>query len=232
MLYQHGTLGTLMAGMLEGTATINSILEHGDLGIGTLSGSDGEVIILDGTAYHANEYNEFRTLTGTELTPFATVTPFKPDIQFTTHIITDDETLLDEVLAKVGSKNIFNAVKITGTFEIMHVRMMPQQQPPYTRLIESAKVQPEFTKEQITGTIVGFYSPQLFHGIAASGFHLHFINDDKTFGGHVLKFELNKGTIEVSKIETLEQHFPVNNEAFLTTDIDYANIDEDIRETE
>ncbi|MGS0651118.1 acetolactate decarboxylase, partial [Staphylococcus arlettae] len=68
--------------------------------------------------------------------------------------------------------------------------------------------------------------------IAASGFHLHFINDDKTFGGHVLNFELNKGTIEVSKIETLEQHFPVNNEAFLTTDIDYANIDEDIRETE
>lgn len=54
MLYQHGTLADLMAGMLQGTASINDILAHGDLGIGTLSGSDGEVIILDGKAYHAN----------------------------------------------------------------------------------------------------------------------------------------------------------------------------------
>ncbi len=48
VLYQHGTLGTLMAGLLEGTATINELLEHGNLGIATLTGSDGEVIFLDG----------------------------------------------------------------------------------------------------------------------------------------------------------------------------------------
>ena len=80
MLYQHGTLGTLMAGLLEGTATINEILEHGDLGIGTLTGSDGEVIILDNQAFHANEFGEFKELNGDELTPFATVTPFKQTI--------------------------------------------------------------------------------------------------------------------------------------------------------
>ncbi len=50
VLYQHGTLGTLMAGLLEGTATINELLEHGNLGIATLTGSDGEVIFLDGKA--------------------------------------------------------------------------------------------------------------------------------------------------------------------------------------
>lgn len=46
VLYQHGTLGTLMAGLLEGTATINELLEHGNLGIATLTGSDGEVIFF------------------------------------------------------------------------------------------------------------------------------------------------------------------------------------------
>ena len=46
VLYQHGTLGTLMAGLLEGTASISDLLEHGDLGIATLTGSDGEVILL------------------------------------------------------------------------------------------------------------------------------------------------------------------------------------------
>ncbi|MFP4930632.1 acetolactate decarboxylase, partial [Staphylococcus pseudintermedius] len=50
ILYQHGTLGTLMAGLLEGTATIQDILKQGDAGLGTLAGSDGEVIFIDGQA--------------------------------------------------------------------------------------------------------------------------------------------------------------------------------------
>ena len=58
VLYQHGTLGTLMAGLLEGTASINDLLEHGDLGIATLTGSDGSNFV-DGKAYHANEHKEF-----------------------------------------------------------------------------------------------------------------------------------------------------------------------------
>ncbi|MBF7016257.1 acetolactate decarboxylase [Staphylococcus durrellii] len=232
MLYQHGTLGTLMAGMLDGTAQIKDILTHGDLGIGTLTGSDGEVIIVDGQAYHANEHNEFKQLNGREMTPFATVTPFNPDLQFDVRVISDQEAVLDEVLHQVNSKNIFIAVKITGKFETMHVRMMPKQEKPYTRLIESAKRQPEYTKEQIYGTVVGFFSPQLFHGIAAGGFHLHFVDDAHTFGGHVLDFEMNSGSVEVSKIETLEQHFPTDNKEFLEADIDYSNISEDISEAE
>lgn len=59
VLYQHGTLGTLMAGLLEGTASVNELLEHGDLGIGTLTGSNGEVIFIDGKAYHANEHHRY-----------------------------------------------------------------------------------------------------------------------------------------------------------------------------
>lgn len=70
VLYQHGTLGTLMAGLLEGTATINEVLEHGNLGIATLTGSDGEVIFLDGKAYHANEHKQFIELTGDEKVPY------------------------------------------------------------------------------------------------------------------------------------------------------------------
>ena len=46
----------------------------------------------------------------------------------------------------------------------MHVRMMPGQEPPYTRLIDSARRQPEETRENIKGSIVGFFTPELFHG--------------------------------------------------------------------
>ena len=40
----------------------------------------------------------------------------------------------------------------------MHVRMMPGQEPPYTRLIDSARRQPEETRENIKGSIVGFFT--------------------------------------------------------------------------
>lgn len=232
MLYQHGTLADLMAGMLQGTASINDILSHGDLGIGTLTGSDGEVIILDGKAYHANAEGEFRTLTGKELTPFATVTAFKKDTQFEVETQLSSDEFQQAVLDKAKSKNLFVAVKLTGQFKDVSVRMLPKQEPPYTRLKNSAEQQPEYTQTDVKGTIVGFYAPQLFHGIASGGFHLHFIDDDKTFGGHVLDFNIQSGTVELHHIETLEQHFLIDDPTYLETDIDYDHISEEINEVE
>lgn len=55
---------------------------------------------------------------------------------------------------------------------------MPKQEPPYTRLIDSARRQPEETREDIKGTVIGFFTPELFHGIGSAGFHIHFANDD------------------------------------------------------
>ncbi len=49
------------------------------------------------------------------------------------------------------------AVKIYGTFKHMHVRMMPAEQPPYTRLIDSARRQPEEKRQDIRGAIVGLF---------------------------------------------------------------------------
>ena len=60
------------------------------------------------------------------------------------------------------SENLFSAVKIYGTFKHMHVRMMPAQQPPYTRLIDSARRQPEEKRQDIRGAIVGFLHQNYF----------------------------------------------------------------------
>ena len=42
-----------MAGLYGGTMTVGELLEHGDLGLGTLDSIDGELIVLDGKAYQA-----------------------------------------------------------------------------------------------------------------------------------------------------------------------------------
>ncbi|MEJ7445550.1 acetolactate decarboxylase, partial [Staphylococcus hominis] len=65
-----------------------------------------------------------------------------------------------------------------------------------------------------------------------SGFHIHFANDERNFGGHVLDFEVEDVRVEIQNFETFEQHFPINDETFTNTDIDYKDIAEEIREAE
>lgn len=216
VLYQHGTLGTLMAGLLEGTATINELLEHGNLGIATLTGSDGEVIFLDGKAYHANEHKEFIELKGDEKVPYASITNFKASKTFPLQQLSQDDVFA-QIKNEMLSENLFSAVKIYGTFKHMHVRMMPAQQE---------------KRQDIRGAIVGFFTPELFHGVGSAGFHIHFADDERAYGGHVLDFEVDDVVVEIQNFETFQQHFPVNNETFVKAKIDYKDVAEEIREAE
>lgn len=50
-LLQHSTIGALMAGMFEGTLPLAEVLTQGTMGIGTLHGLDGELVIIDRIPY-------------------------------------------------------------------------------------------------------------------------------------------------------------------------------------
>lgn len=229
-LYQHGTLGALMAGLMDGTASIDEILAQGDFGLGTLHGLDGEVVFLDGAAYQGRSDGAVIPLTGTEKTPYAAVTSFKSDETIALSEMSSTEA--KEMILEKQSKNLFLGVKITGEFKKMHIRIMPKQEKPYKRLVEVSEQQPEFTQTDIKGTIVGFFTPELFQGVAAAGFHLHFIDEDHKFAGHIIDFELSEGTAEISRIESLIQHFPVEDPTFVQTEIDYADLASEIQKAE
>lgn len=117
-------------------------------------------------------------------------------------------------------------------FDTMHVRVAPKQEKPYPKFVEIIQNQPEFTATEIAGTIVGFFTPKLFHGAAAAGFHLHFISDDHQFAGHVLDFSLISGEAEVMEVAEFRQHFPIENAEFLQREIDVEKIARDIEEAE
>lgn len=229
-IYQHGTLGGLMQDLMDGTEKIGTLSNYGDFGLGTLEGSNGEVIFLDGVIYHADENGDINRLTGDELTPYAAVTNFESDEQFS---LTDvsDELVKAAILEKI-SHNLFAAVKIEGIFKHMHVRVAPKQVKPYPRFVEIARNQPEFEADDISGTIVGFFTPGLFHGAAAAGFHLHFISDDRKFGGHVLDFELAEGKADLMELAEFRQHFPTENADYLENEIKLDEIAKDIEEAE
>jgi len=46
--------------------------------------------------------------------------------------------------------------------------------------------QSEFELAAVDGTMVGFWSPPYASGVEIAGYHLHFLTDDRTAGGHVL----------------------------------------------
>ena len=164
------------------------------------------------------------------MTPYATVTQFKADNQFQSSN-KDQDAIFEEIKEQMVSENMFSAVKISGKFKKMHVRMMPAQEPPYTRLIDSARRQPEETRD-IKGAIVGFFTPELFHGVGSAGFHIHFASDERDYGGHVLDFEVDDVKVEIQNFETFEQHFPVNAKSFTEAHIDYKDVADEIREAE
>jgi acetolactate decarboxylase len=79
----------------------------------------------------------------------------------------------------------------------MKVRAIPAQQKPYPALTEAAKSQSIHEYRNVSGTLVGFYTPVLFEGLNVPGYHLHFIAEDKSTGGHVLDFTIAPGTESV-----------------------------------
>lgn len=62
-----------MPGLLAGTLYIDELLQHGDTGIGTGSGLDGELIILEGNAYQINGQGQVRQVSADFTVPFADV---------------------------------------------------------------------------------------------------------------------------------------------------------------
>lgn len=231
VLYQHGTLGALMAGLMDGTTSIAEVLKYGTLGLGTLHGLDGEVIFLDGEAYQGRSDGALIHLSGKESTPYAAITAFSADRSFAVKHLSS-EALKEQILKDEAGKNLFLAVKVSGIFKDMHIRIMPKQEKPYRRLAKISESQPEFHRSDIQGTIVGFYTPELFQGVAAAGFHLHFIDEEKTFGGHILDFTVSQGTVEISQMESLVQHFPTNDPTFIQNEIDYADLAAEIEQAE
>ena len=82
-------------------------------------------------------------------------------------------------------------VKIEGTFDSIKVRSETKQMKPYRKLDEAlAADQVEFDYEDIQGTMVGLYCPDYMGGLNSVGWHFHFITDDRTRGGHVLKVSI------------------------------------------
>ncbi|NLX27034.1 MAG: acetolactate decarboxylase [Lentisphaerae bacterium] len=218
-VYQISTIDALLAGVYDGHLSCEELVEHGDFGIGTFDRLNGEMLVLDGEVFQVKADGKIYRPALSETTPFATVCQFDLDRSFPVDSEMDFDGLKALLDQQFSNQNLFYAIKLTGTFSAMKTRSVPAQQKPYPPLSEVTKTQPEFEIGNVSGTIVGFRCPPYVDGINVAGYHLHFLSDDQTQGGHILSFTLKEGTCEVDELNLLELNLPKDAEMFAEIDL-------------
>ena len=185
-LYQVSTATALVEGIYQGAIRIADLREHGDLGLGTFENLDGEMVILDGHFFQVRCDGSVTEVADDLLSPFAVVTQFFPDPAVTLDECPDMKHLTSRFDSLRQSDNVFFALRVDGQFEYVHTRAMCRTQEGVP-LIRAAAVQPEFEFRDISGTLVGFWTPEYAKTFNVPGYHLHFISDDRKHGGHLLQ---------------------------------------------
>jgi acetolactate decarboxylase len=186
VLFQASTIGALLEGAFDGDVTFDELAGHGDLGLGTLNGLDGEMIAIDGRFYRADVDGLIEEVAATERTPFAAMAWFEPSIERQIDGPLGYGELLAELDAVAADPEASCALRIDGEFEYVRARSVPRQYPPYRPLAEVVADQHVFEFSEVEGSLVGFRFPDYARGLEAEGYHLHFISADRESGGHVL----------------------------------------------
>jgi acetolactate decarboxylase len=208
MLYQVSAFNVFSAGNYEGNTTYAELAKHGDFGIGTLNGLNGEMIALNGKFYQIPTDGDPRQIISSEKTPYATVTFFKSNQSFQVANVTSYSLLTEDINSTLTNYNAIYAIKVHGFFDLAKTRSVPAQSEPYPTIAEAVKNQTVFVLNGVVGTAVGFYFPNSMDGVDVAGYHLHFLSDDHLSGGHLLECNVKNATVEIDQINNYYLQIP------------------------
>ena len=223
---QVALLQSLALGHFDGSISVKDLKTLGDTGIGTFEGLNGEMIVLDGVVYRANENCKINVVDDAVTIPFSNVTFFDKDFSLSLKNISGKAELeekLNEFVKKNG-ENSFYMIKIKANFNEILVRSERGAKKPYPTLVKALETQKEIKQKNINGTIVGLYCPQFMSSLNSVGWHFHFISSDKKFGGHVLELKIKTGEAELDKTDNFTMVLPENK------DFQELNFATDLRE--
>ena len=206
-LFQVSTIDALMQGVFDGNTKLSDLAVKGDFGIGTINGLDGEMVLENGQFFQVKSDGKVYRPSGETLTPFASVVKFAPEDSMEVQNI-DFPKIQHLIDSLMKSPNYFYAIRLEGEFESVHTRSVPAQQKPYPELVVVTRHQPEFDIPHTFGKLTGFFCPEFVKGINITGYHLHFLSDDKTSGGHLLGFQLKSGKLKLDRISKFEMQLP------------------------
>jgi acetolactate decarboxylase len=217
-LYQVSTIGSLVAGNYYGIKKAKQVASKGDLGIGTFDGLDGEMVMINGSIYQVKDSGAVIKV-GDEITlPFTAVTYFDSDSSQDVNTIQNLDGLKSALDKLIVKKDRFYAIRVDGEFSKVQVRSVPKQTKPYPILSEVTKKQAVFNYENVKGSLVGFWCPDYVGSVNVPGYHLHFISDDLTKGGHLLdiSFSNAKAMLDETRFFEMELGESAQQDAGIT----------------
>lgn len=185
-LYQVSTATALVEGIYQGAVRVGTLREHGDFGLGTFEDLDGEMVVIDGHCFQVRGDGSVREVNDGVLSPFAVITRFAPETAVTLDQCPDMSYLTSRFDHLRESDNVFYALRVDGKFDYVHTRAMCRTKEGVP-LVQAAAVQPEFKFRDVSGTLVGFWTPEYAKMFNVPGYHLHFVSTDRTCGGHLLQ---------------------------------------------
>src|ERR1700688_207271 len=110
-VFQTSTVDALMEGASSGDMTMGELKTHGDFGLGTFDGLDGEMIELDGKVFQVRADGHAHPVEDSARTPFATVSFFKADESARLNTRCDQGELLAALARMLPSQNMFHALR-------------------------------------------------------------------------------------------------------------------------
>lgn len=233
-LYQVSTLQALAMGYTRSVIKVKDLLTHGDIGLGTYEDVNGEMILVDGHPYRADENGNIEEVGEETGVPFCAITRFSGNRNFRLEKVQDIDglkTILNLKIEEDFGLNSMHIARIEGTFSKVMARSEAPYRSQHITLKEVLKkTQKDFVFNDIKGTMVCVYFPDYMDGINAPGWHLHFVSEDRSKGGHVFDLSLTEGKAYLDKISRIEIQLP-EEAAFDTYSLKEAS-DKEIKEVE
>ena len=144
--------------------------------------------------------------------PFSAVAFMQGERTFPLAGIRSLRELKEELTVRVEEGFGLNSIRIAridGEFQRVDARSAAPYHAPHVPMKEvMGDLQKEFSFTRQRGTMVCVYFPDYLDGINAEGWHLHFITEDRSRGGHVLDLSLTEGTVSLLKLSSLEMRLP------------------------
>lgn len=223
-LFQVATLQSLMAGCYDSYISVGELRQKGDWGIGTFANINGEMIVIDGTVYQALSDGSVQVANDTTGVPFATVTYFDNDIEQDIPCVdslTQLAATLDTLLQDQGS-NLIYAIRMNVKCKHIGVRSEEAQTPPFKPLAETlATAQRSYDYDNLNGTLIALRFPNYYATLNTSGWHFHFLSDNKQQGGHVTNLVLAQPSKVQIDITPYIQIYMPSQESFNSIDLSH-----------
>ena len=213
-MYQVSTLQALALGYTRTVITVGELLREGDTGLGTYEDVNGEMIVLDGRCYRAQRDGSVIEVAPDAGVPFAAVAALHGERQFPLENMPDIKSVRTELTLRIEEHfglNSMHVVRIDGLFEMVDARSEAPYRSQHVTLKEILESnQTSFVFDNIRGTLMGVYYPDHMDGINMPGWHLHFLSEDRKWGGHVFNVSVKEANVRLDKLNRIEIQLPMD----------------------